>query len=153
GIGAAVAERLACDGFDIALTGWPPYDARMPWGRDCDPEDILALIGPKGVRTVVVKADLEQPEAAETLFDAAEEALGPVTVLVLCHCESVDSGILDTTVASFDRHFAVNTRATWLLIREYGLRFPPDRGAGRIVALTSDHTAGNLPYGASKGAC
>lgn len=25
-------------------------------------------------------------------------------------------------------------------------------GRGRIVALTSDHTAGNLPYGASKGA-
>ncbi len=25
-------------------------------------------------------------------------------------------------------------------------------GNGRIVSITSDHTAGNLPYGASKGA-
>jgi 3-oxoacyl-[acyl-carrier protein] reductase len=38
---------------------------------------------------------------------------------VLGHCESVDSGIMDTTVESFDRHFAVNSRAGWLLIREY----------------------------------
>jgi 3-oxoacyl-[acyl-carrier protein] reductase len=70
----------------------------------------------------------------------------------MCHCESVDSGLLDTTVESFDRHFAVNTRASWLLIREYGRRFTGPSGAGRVVALTSDHTVGNLPYGASKGA-
>ncbi len=53
---------------------------------------------------------------------------------------------------SFDLHFAVDARATWLLIREYGLRFRGQHGSGRIVSLTSDHTAGNLPYGASKGA-
>lgn len=70
----------------------------------------------------------------------------------MCHCESVDSGLLDTTVESFDRHFAVNARATWLLIREYGRRFAAERGTGRIIGLTSDHTVGNLPYGASKGA-
>jgi 3-oxoacyl-[acyl-carrier protein] reductase len=71
---------------------------------------------------------------------------------VLAHCHSVASGILDTTVESFDRHFAVNARATWLLIREFGRRFKSDPGCGRIVSLTSDHVAGNLPYGASKGA-
>ncbi|GAA3467520.1 hypothetical protein GCM10018965_020730 [Nonomuraea roseola] len=54
------------------------------------------------------------------VFDEAERLLGPVTALVMCHCESVDSGLLDITVESFDRHFAVNARATWLLIREYG---------------------------------
>ena len=70
----------------------------------------------------------------------------------MCHCESVDSGLLDTTIESFDRHFAVNARATWLLIREYGRRFTGAPGTGRIIALTSDHTVDNLPYGASKGA-
>lgn len=77
-----------------------------------------------------------------------------MTALVLSHAESVDSGLLDTTVEAFDRHFAVNSRASWLLIREYGLRFrgAPGTVTGRIVALTSDHTVGNLPYGASKGA-
>jgi NAD(P)-dependent dehydrogenase (short-subunit alcohol dehydrogenase family) len=57
--------------------------------------------------------------AGRTIFDQAEQALGDVTALVLCHCESVDSGLLDTSIESFDRHFAVNARASWLLIREY----------------------------------
>jgi len=30
----------------------------------------------------------------------------------MSHAESVDSGVLDTTVESFDRHYAVNVRAT-----------------------------------------
>ncbi len=47
---------------------------------------------------------------------------------------------------------AVNARASWLLVREYGRRFTGVHGTGRVVALTSDHTVGNLPYGASKGA-
>jgi hypothetical protein len=38
---------------------------------------------------------------------------------VLGHCESVATGIMDTGLESFDRHFAVNARAGWLLIREY----------------------------------
>ena len=54
----------------------------------------------------------------------------------MCHCESVDSSILDTTVESFDRHFAVNARATWLLIREFAQRFTGPHGTGRVVALT-----------------
>ncbi|HYS40715.1 MAG TPA: SDR family oxidoreductase, partial [Pseudonocardiaceae bacterium] len=78
--------------------------------------------------------------------------LGPVTALILSHAEGVNSTILNTTVESFDLHFAVNTRATWLLIREYALRFNGPPGAGRILSFTSDHTVGNLPYGASKGA-
>ena len=54
---------------------------------------------------------------------------------------------------SFDRHYAVNVRATWLLLKEYAERFPTDRtGQGRVVALTSDHVVHNLPYGATKGA-
>jgi 3-oxoacyl-[acyl-carrier protein] reductase len=71
--------------------------------------------------------------------------------MVMCHAESVDSDIMTTTVESFDRHVAVNARASWLLIRAFTRQFPAG-GAGRIVALTSDHTAFNLPYGASKGA-
>ena len=78
---------------------------------------------------------------------------GAVTAMVMCHCESVDSGIMTTTVESFDRHFAVNARSMWLLIRAFARQLPADNGgAARIVALTSDHTTFNLPYGASKGA-
>jgi 3-oxoacyl-[acyl-carrier protein] reductase len=70
----------------------------------------------------------------------------------MAHCQSVDSDILTTSVESFDLHFAVNARATWLLVREFGRRFRGTFGTGRIISLTSDHTVGNLPYGASKGA-
>ena len=75
-----------------------------------------------------------------------------MTALVMSHCQSVDSSIITTTVESFDFHFAVNARATWLLVREFGLRYRGAFGSGRIIALTSDHTVENLPYGASKGA-
>jgi 3-oxoacyl-[acyl-carrier protein] reductase len=69
---------------------------------------------------------------------------------VLSHSESVDSSIADTTIESFDRHFAVNVRAAWLLIRAFAMQVPSS--GGRIVALTSDHVVHNLPYGSSKGA-
>ena len=61
---------------------------------------------------MTVEADLTDVRAPAEVFDAVERALGPVTALVMCHCESVDSGLMDTTVESFDRHYAVNVRAT-----------------------------------------
>lgn len=153
GIGAGIARRLAASGWDIAFTYWTPYDKRMSWGVEQGATDaITESLRPTGARSAAIEADLSDPDAPTRIFDDAERRLGPVTALVMSHAESVDSGLLDTTVESFDRHFAVNARATWLLIREYGLRFRSAPGTGRIVALTSDHTVGNLPYGASKGA-
>ncbi|MEU1370240.1 SDR family oxidoreductase [Streptomyces sp. NPDC005803] len=153
GIAAGIARQLASSGWDIAFTYWTPYDRRMSWGEEQGASAaITASLTERGARTAAIEADLVDPESPARVFDEAERRLGPVTALVLSHAESVDSGLLDTTVESFDRHFAVNARATWLLIREYGLRFRSEPGSGRIVALTSDHTVGNLPYGASKGA-
>jgi 3-oxoacyl-[acyl-carrier protein] reductase len=153
GIGAGIAQRLAGSGWDIAFTYWNPYDARMTWGTEPGAtEAIEASLSERGAATAAIEADLADPDTPARVFDEVERRLGPVTALVMSHCESVDSGLLDTTVESFDRHFAVNTRATWLLIREFGRRFTAEKGTGRIVGLTSDHTVGNLPYGASKGA-
>ncbi|WP_433917843.1 SDR family oxidoreductase [Streptomyces canus] len=153
GIGAGIAQRLAGSGWDIAFTYWNPYDARMSWGTESGAtEAIEASLSERGAATAAIEADLADPDTPARIFDEVQRRMGPVTALVMSHCESVDSGLLDTTVESFDRHFAVNTRATWLLIREFGRRFTAEKGTGRIVSLTSDHTVGNLPYGASKGA-
>ncbi|MFC8727188.1 SDR family oxidoreductase [Streptomyces bacillaris] len=171
GIGAGIARQLAASGWDIAFTYWTPYDRRMEWGvEDGAAASIAEELAGAGARTAAIEADLTDPDTPARIFDEAEQRLGPVTALVLSHAESVDSGLLDTTVEAFDRHFAVNARASWLLIREYGLRFrggsgnapgddsgpapsaAPGTATGRIIALTSDHTVGNLPYGASKGA-
>ena len=152
GIGAGIVRQLAASGWDIAFTYWPAYDERMTWGAESGAADAISgSAGRHGAVTAAIEADLTDQDAPAAIFDAAE-SLGGVTALVMCHCESVDSGLLDTTVESFDRHFAVNARATWLLIREYGRRFRGPFGAGRIISLTSDHTVGNLPYGASKAA-
>ncbi|HEU5128280.1 MAG TPA: SDR family oxidoreductase [Glycomyces sp.] len=153
GIAAAVVLELARRGWDVAFTYLTAYDERRPWGAEPEaPAALRRQAAAAGADAFAVEADLSDPAAPAELFDRVERELGEVTALVLCHCESVDSGLLDTTVASFDRHFAVNARATWLLVREYGRRFRGPRGSGRIIGFTSDHTVGNLPYGASKGA-
>jgi 3-oxoacyl-[acyl-carrier protein] reductase len=153
GIAAAIALGLAADGWDVATTYWRAYDATMPWGSDAqDVEQLDRQLRASGAATALIEADLADITTPPRVFDTIEAALGPVTALVLAHCHSVTSGMLDTTVESFDRHFAVNARASWLLIREFGRRFHGERGRGRIVSLTSDHVAGNVPYGASKGA-
>jgi len=153
GIGAAIALALARERWDVATTFWRRYDERMPWGSD--PADVPWLrdqLQALGAKTVAIEADLSLPDAPVEIFDAVERAVGPITALVLSHAESIDSDIIGTMVESFDRHCAVNARATWLLVREFGRRFRGRHGRGRIIALTSDHVAGNLPYGASKAA-
>jgi 3-oxoacyl-[acyl-carrier protein] reductase len=154
GIGAAIATGLAAAGWDIAFTYWTPYDDRMPWGaEEGATAAILAGLAAPGAAAVAIEADLTDTGAPARIFDAAEARFGrAVTALVMSHCESVDSGLLDTSIESFDRHFAVNARASWLLIREYARRFAGPPGTGRIIALTSDAVVDNVPYGASKGA-
>ncbi|HEX7162341.1 MAG TPA: SDR family oxidoreductase [Trebonia sp.] len=153
GIGAGIAARLSASGWDIAFTYWAAYDERMPWGIEAGAAGAVERsLSERGAAVTAVQADLTDVGSPALVFDETEQRLGNVTALVMCHCESVDSGLLDTTVESFDRHFAVSARATWLLIREYGRRFRGAHGTGRVIALTSDHTVGNLPYGASKAA-
>jgi 3-oxoacyl-[acyl-carrier protein] reductase len=167
-IGAALALGLAQDGWDLVINYWQPYDARLDLERsDDDPHAIADECRHLGVRVELVPGDISDPSVPAELFRAGA-LLGPITALVMSHAESVDSDIFTTTVESWDRHFAVNARATWLLIKAFAEQLPPipssgeagtvgSVGAGgaiggRIVALTSDHTAHNLPYGASKGA-
>ncbi|MFC9558267.1 SDR family oxidoreductase [Agromyces sp. NPDC056965] len=152
GIAWAIATTLAADGWDVAFSHFGDYDRRMPLGGDPDrdPAALAAELRALGARTIALDADLADPSVPGRLVAEASAELGPISALVLSHAESVDSGILDTTIESFDRHFAVNTRASWLLLQAFAAQVPA--AGGRVVALTSDHVVGNVPYGASKGA-
>jgi 3-oxoacyl-[acyl-carrier protein] reductase len=157
-IGAGLAVGLAQDGWDLALAYWTPYDDRLGYERTPDdPQSVAEQCRAFGRAVELLPCDLAEPDSPGWLVSSAVDRLGAVDALVMSHTESVDSSILTTTVESWDRHFAVNARATWLLIKAFAeqLREVPEPDAevrGRIVALTSDHTANNLPYGASKGA-
>lgn len=158
GIGAALALRLATDGWDLAISWWGPYDARVHGAAD--PEGVDAVVAEcehAGARVTRLPVDLADPEQAAALVGRAETEAGvPVTAVVLSHCESVDSDFTTTTLESFDRHMAVNVRAPFLIVQAYAERLragaPAPEDRRRVIALTSDHVAFNLPYGTSKGA-
>ncbi|MGC2942446.1 MULTISPECIES: SDR family NAD(P)-dependent oxidoreductase [unclassified Brevibacterium] len=94
--------------------------------------------------------DLSSSQGAQDLIDRVSRDHGTLDGLILSHAHCEESGILDTTAESFDRHVAVNARASMLLIAAFARQIGDEGGA--IIAFTSDHTSGNLPYGASKGA-
>lgn len=152
-IGSAIARGLAADGFDLALSYSAEYDQRVN-GEATDVELLADELREAGCRVELVPGDLADPDVPGQLMASARAALGPIGALVMCHCESVDSSILDTTVESFDRHYAVNVRATWLLLKAFAVQVEPgtDTPGGAAIALTSDHTVHNLPYGVTKGA-
>ena len=151
GIGAGLAAGLAADGWDLVLSFWRPYDERL--GLAVGPNDPQALadeLRSVGVQVDLAPVDLADPVGPQTLIDTAVARFGSLDALVMSHCESVDSGLLTTTVESFDRHYAVNVRATWLLLAGFARQLPATGGS--VVALTSDHTVDNTPYGATKAA-
>lgn len=154
-IGAGIALGLADDGWDLVLSHWAPYDERLAYERgEHDADDIAAECRRRGSKVEVVPADLAAIGTPPRLVEAAS-VLGNLRGLVMSHCESVSSSVLGTTIESWERHFAVNARAAWLLIKAFAEHLPAGpttEVTGRIVALTSDHAAHNLPYGASKGA-
>jgi 3-oxoacyl-[acyl-carrier protein] reductase len=144
GIAAAVVDALRRDGWEVATTGFRPYD--LSDGLGSDPGDAEAIADH------YLEADLGDPAAPARVLERAEAGVGPLTALVACHTESRPGGVLDTTAEAFDRHMAVNARALLLLCAEFARRFRGERGSGRIVAFTSGALHGEVAYGASKGA-
>ncbi|HUP72149.1 MAG TPA: SDR family oxidoreductase [Acidimicrobiales bacterium] len=149
GIGAEVGRVLADAGWRVFATGWKRYDASMPWGSDT--VEISEVLG--STATAGMEADLADPAVPMSLFDAAEEAIGPIRALVNVHTYDPGGGILDIDGPELDRHLAVNVRGTYLLCREFVQRYRPESGAGRIVNfLSGPPLTGSVAYATSKGA-
>ena len=149
GIGSAVVRGLATAGWRVFATSWTPYDASMAWGSD--PHEVQELLGATGA--IGFEADLGDPAAPTQVFDAAEAALGPIRALVNVHTYDPGGGIVAIDGPELDRHLAVNVRGTYLLCREFVLRYRREHGPGRIVSfLSGPPLIGSIAYAASKGA-
>lgn len=122
-IAAGIVPRLEADGWEVVTS-------------DLDTGDY--------------PCDLSSPTAPTALIEQITGERGSIGGLVLSHAHGVESNVLDTTADAFDQHVAVNARASLLLIAAFARQVDADGGA--VVAFTSDHTTGNLAYGASKGA-
>jgi 3-oxoacyl-[acyl-carrier protein] reductase len=144
GIGAAVAERLARDGFTVVIN----------YSGDAAPAEALARrIEAAGGRALAAKADVSDPDAVRRLFDATETAYGGVNVLVNNAGIMKLSSIADVDDATFDRLIAVNLKGTFNGLREAARRL---RAGGRIINFSTSVVGLRLEtygvYAASKAA-
>jgi 3-oxoacyl-[acyl-carrier protein] reductase len=125
GIGAAVAERLADDGFTVVIN----------YSGDAAPAEALARkIEDKGGRALTAKADVSNAQAVRGMFDAAEAAFGGIDVLVNNAGIMLLSTIADTDDATFERQMNVNLKGTFNTLREAAKRL---REGGRIINFSS----------------
>lgn len=156
GIGAALVRRLLADGASVFASGWEPHDLEMRWGPD--PGGAAALLrelGAPGPRLAYEAVDLERPEAAAHLVDAAIERFGAIDIVVANHARSSEQPFQSVTFEELDRCWAINARACILLARQLAERRPPGPG-GRLLTFTSAQHIGPMPgeiaYAVSKGA-
>jgi len=144
GIGAAVAERLAKDGFTVIVN----YA-----GNVASAEALVAKIEAAGGRAVTAQADVADAAAVARIFDTAEAAFGGVDVLVNCAGIMQLATIAESDDGLFDRQIAVNLKGTFNTLRESSRRL---RNGGRIINISSSVTMRLPPtygvYAATKAA-
>ncbi|BCF95788.1 3-ketoacyl-ACP reductase [Paraburkholderia sp. PGU19] len=144
GIGAAIARRLASDGFAVVVN----YAASSK-----EADTLVAELKAQGAAAIAVKADVSNADDVRRMFEATEQQLGKVDVLVN------NAGILktvplaETSDALFAQTFDINVRGTFNTLREAATRM---NNGGRIVNFSSTTLALNMPgyaiYNATKAA-
>jgi 3-oxoacyl-[acyl-carrier protein] reductase len=125
GIGAAVAERLAGDGFTVVVN----------YAGDAASAEALAHgIEQAGGQAIAVQADVSDAAAVRRMFDAAEAAFGGVDVLVNNAGIMTVASVAETPDEGFDRMVAVNLKGSFNTLREAATRL---RSGGRIINFSS----------------
>lgn len=146
GIGRAVAERLAREGYAVAVN----YHVR----RDCA-ESIVAEIAAAGGRAMAVQADVAERAAVEDMVHRVEDAFGPVSLLVSNAGVAGQAQFQDVGEEMWRRYFAVNVDGAYHTIQAV---LPPMLHAheGCIVTVSSmwglRGASCEVTYSATKGA-
>ena len=134
GLGAAIARRAAALGAELVITG-----------RDRERGEAVAA----ELDATFVAADLTDPEACRDIMRACDRVDGLVNAAGLSSRGTLD----DTSVELWDRLFAINARAPFILMQEAARRMPE---GGSIVNIITMASHGGEPvlmaYSASKGA-
>jgi 3-oxoacyl-[acyl-carrier protein] reductase len=144
GIGAAIAQRLAQDGFSVVVN----YA-----GNEAEASALANKINAAGGRAITVQADVSKPAEVVRMFDVTEKEFGGVDVLVNNAGIMTLSTIAAADDAMFDRIIAVNLKGTFNGLREAAKRL---RSGGSIVNFSTSVIGVRLPtygiYAATKSA-
>lgn len=157
GIGFAIAQRLLADGLSVVIHSWSPHDAEHSWSPGAgEVQAVVAELGGLGAHLDHIEADFADPEAPRRVIDHAMERFGGVDVLIANHARSTSGGLAEVTGTDLDLAWAVNARATVLLVQAFAARHDDGRPDGRVVLFTSGQHLGpmadELAYAVSKGA-
>ncbi|HDL7834530.1 TPA: SDR family oxidoreductase [Yersinia enterocolitica] len=125
GIGAAIAERLAQDGYTVLIN----YSR-----ADDEAEALVRKIQQAGGNALSAKGDISDPAAVAQLFTKAETAFGGVDVLVNNAGIMSLSTVADSDDEHFDRQIAINLKGSFNGMREAAKRL---RNGGRIVNFST----------------
>jgi 3-oxoacyl-[acyl-carrier protein] reductase len=125
GIGAAVAQRLAKDGFTVIIN----YV-----GNASEAQAVVGQIKQSGGRALAVQADVTDPVSVRRMFDQAESVSGGVDVLVNNAGVMLLTSIAEADDTTFDRQVAINLKGVFNGLREAARRL---RSGGRIISFSS----------------
>jgi len=107
-VGRAISLALAEEGYDLVLV----YRT-----SEQDAREVRQLVAKAGRSCVTLRADLAEPEAAETLASAVGEAFGRLDLLVNSAANFDSAPLLEIDAARWDAVMAVNLRAPHLVVR------------------------------------
>lgn len=148
GIGRATAERLAREGWAVAVLDLDGDRAR---------EVARVLTDRYRVRCLGLDADVTDGVSVATAIDTIETELPPIVGLANVAGVSSPVSFLEVSEQEWDRVFAVNSRAVFLVTQRVA-KGMVSRGCGRIVSVSSASaqrgggTFSKVPYSASKAA-